>query len=261
MRILPRGFWLGLGRWLFAACIALIVLEVYFAGRIALMARIDPRSTPFQRSEIWRLTTQSPQPLQWQQQWRDYDQIADNLKRAVIASEDDSFVSNHGVDWDAVKQAWHRNAKAEAHAEIQQAKEARAAYGKTSSKPPPAPRIRGGSTITQQLAQNLLLSGERRRLRKGQELVLTYTLEALLSKRRILELYLNNVEWGEGIFGAEAAAQHYFPKSAAALTAPEAARLAVMLPRPRYFELRPASPYLAHRAALIEGRMRSAELP
>jgi monofunctional biosynthetic peptidoglycan transglycosylase len=259
MRILPRGFWLGLGRWLFAACIALIVLEMYFAGRVALMARIDPRSTTFQRSEIWRLSTQDPEPLRWQQQWRDYDQIADNLKRAVIASEDDSFVSNHGVDWDAIQQAWHRNAKAEEHAEIQQARAV--AHGKTSGKPPPAPRIRGGSTITQQLAKNLFFSGERTLLRKGQELALTYTLEAFLTKRRILELYLNNVEWGQGIFGAEAAAQHYFHKSAAALTAREAARLAVMLPRPCYFELRPTSPYLMRRAEVIEERMRDADLP
>jgi monofunctional biosynthetic peptidoglycan transglycosylase len=250
-----RRFWQGLGRWLLAAVAALALLEVYFIARIALMAYIDPRSTAFQRSEIWRLTTQNQGPLRWQQQWRDYGQISEHLKRAVIASEDDSFVNHDGVDWEAVEQAWERNAKAEEQAE-QQA-QARAAR----HQPPPAPRIRGGSTLTQQLAKNLFFSGERTLLRKGQELVLTYALEACLSKRRILALYLNSVEWGQGIFGAEAAAQHYFHKSAAALTAPEAARLAVMLPRPRYFERRPASPYLAHRAAVITARMRSAELP
>jgi len=122
-------------------------------------------------------------------------------------------------------------------------------------------RIRGGSTITQQLAKNLLLSGERTLLRKGQELVLTYALEHLLDKRRILEIYLNHVEWGEGVFGAEAAAQHYFRKSAAQLSAWESARLAVMLPRPRYFEKLPRSPYLASRTRTIVARMRSAELP
>ncbi|MDR0480022.1 MAG: transglycosylase domain-containing protein [Burkholderiaceae bacterium] len=261
MRVSRRGFWLGLKYWLLTALVALLLLQTYFAGRIALMARIDPRSSAFQRSEIWRLTTQKDQgPLRWQQQWRDYRQISDNLKRAVIASEDDSFTNNSGVDWDAVEQAWEHNAKAEEQAETQQAK-ARAARRKTAGKPPLAPRIRGGSTITQQLAKNLFLSGERTLLRKGQELALTYALKALLTKRRILELYLNSVEWGAGIFGAEAAAQHYFHKSATALTAPEAARLAVMLPRPRYFEQRPGSPYLAHRAAVIEERMRSAELP
>ena len=119
----------------------------------------------------------------------------------------------------------------------------------------------GGSTITQQLAKNLFLSGERTLLRKGQEFVLTLLLEALLSKQRILEIYLNSVEWGEGVFGAEAAAQHYFRKPAAKLTALEAARLAVMLPRPRYFEKLPNSGYLAERAAVIVERLPNAQLP
>jgi monofunctional biosynthetic peptidoglycan transglycosylase len=119
----------------------------------------------------------------------------------------------------------------------------------------------GGSTITQQLAKNLLLSGERTLLRKGQEFLLTFALERMLSKQRILEIYLNSVEWGEGVFGAEAAARHYFRKGAHQLTAYEAARLAVMLPRPKYFEKLPNSGYLASRAQVIAGRMRHAELP
>ncbi len=123
------------------------------------------------------------------------------------------------------------------------------------------PKIVGGSTITQQLAKNLLLSGERTLLRKGQEFVLTFALEKMLSKERILEVYLNSVEWGEGVFGAEAAAQHYYRKSASRLTAYEAARLAVMLPRPKYFEKLPHSGYLANRAGTITARMRDAALP
>ena len=119
----------------------------------------------------------------------------------------------------------------------------------------------GGSTITQQLAKNLFLSGERTLLRKGQEFVLTLMLEQLLSKQRILEIYLNSVEWGEGVFGAEAAAQHYFRKPSAQLSAYEAARLAVMLPRPRYYEKLPNSGYLASRAEVIAGRMGGAQLP
>jgi monofunctional glycosyltransferase len=119
----------------------------------------------------------------------------------------------------------------------------------------------GGSTITQQLAKNLFLSGERTLLRKGQEFVLTFMLETLLDKERILEIYLNNVEWGEGVFGAEAAAQRYFRKPARNLSPLEAARLAVMLPRPRYFEKLPNSAYLAGRSATIAARMGSAELP
>ena len=119
----------------------------------------------------------------------------------------------------------------------------------------------GGSTITQQLAKNLFLSGERSFLRKSQELVLTFMLETLLSKRRIYEIYLNHVEWGAGIYGAQAAARHYFGKNADQLSPFEAARLAVMLPRPRYFEKLPQSPYLAERSQIILSRMGAAVLP
>ena len=238
-----------LGRWLLLAAGAALALQLFFIGRIALMAAIDPQSTTFERSEAWRLAQDGP--LRWSQHWRDYDQIADTLKRAVIASEDDSFANHDGVDWEAMERAWERNAKAE------QTAAARA----EQNLPARSIKIRGGSTITQQLAKNLLLSGERSLLRKGQELVLTFALERLLSKRRILEIYLNHVEWGIGVFGAEAAAQHYFKKSAAQLSAWEAARLAVMLPRPRYFEQRPRSAYLNQRAATIVARMKRAELP
>jgi monofunctional biosynthetic peptidoglycan transglycosylase len=240
-----RFFW----RWFGLSALALAVLQVFFIGRIAMMAVIDPQSTTFERSEAWRLATEGE--LRWRQQWRDYDQISDHLKRAVIASEDDAFVNHEGVEWDAIEKAWERNAKAREEADRRA----------EANKPVRPIKIRGGSTITQQLAKNLLLSGERTLLRKGQELVLTYALEQLLSKQRILELYLNHVEWGEGVFGAEAAAQHYFQKSATNLNAWESARLAVMLPRPRYFEKKPQSAYLSHRANVIVGRMRSAELP
>ena len=239
----------ALGRWLLLVVVAALALQLFFTGRIAWMALVDPQSTGFQRSEAWRLATSGQ--LRWRQDWRDYEQISDHLKRAVIASEDDDFVNHEGVDWEAIDKAWERNAKAE-----------EAAAQRASQNRPVRPvKIRGGSTITQQLAKNLLLSGERTLLRKGQELVLTFALEHLLSKRRILEIYLNNVEWGEGVFGAEAASQHYFRKSAAQLSAWEAARLAVMLPRPRYFEKLPRSAYLSGRANIIAARMRRAELP
>ena len=238
-----------LGRWLLLVLVAGLALQLFFIGRIALMSVVDPQSTSFQRSEAWRIANTGA--LRWRQDWRDYDQISDHLKRAVIAAEDDSFASHEGVDWDAIERAWERNAQAEEAA----------AQRAAQNKPARPLRIRGGSTITQQLAKNLLLSGERTLLRKGQELVLTYALEHMLTKRRILEIYLNSVEWGEGVFGAEAAAQHYFRKSAAQLTAWEAARLAVMLPRPRHFEKQPKSRYLASRTNTIVARMRSAELP
>lgn len=241
----------ALGRWLLLLALAGLALQLFFVGRIALMAVVDPQSTAFQRSEAWRIATERDR-LRWRQEWVPYARISDHLKRAVIASEDDGFANHDGVDWEALEKAWERNAKAQEQA-------ARRAQLRPGANRPP--KIVGGSTITQQLAKNLLLSGERTLLRKGQEIALTFALEQLLSKQRILEIYLNSVEWGEGVFGAEAAARHYWRKGAADLTAYEAARLAVMLPRPRYFEKVPNSGYLASRAQTIVARMRNAELP
>ena len=236
----------SLWRWIWLCALALLALQLYFVGRIAAMAVVAPQSTAFERSEAWRVTTEKGE-LRWRQQWVDYAQISDHLKRAVIASEDDGFSQHDGVDWEALEKAWAKNAKAEQRAEQRK-----------TTKPP---KIVGGSTITQQLAKNLFLSGERTLMRKGQEFVLTLLLEHLLSKQRILEIYLNSVEWGEGVFGAEAAAQHYFRKPASKLSAYEAARLAVMLPRPKYFEKVPNSGYLANRAGTIVARMSDAQLP
>lgn len=239
-----------LWRWIGLLVLAALALQVFFIGRIALMAAIDPQSTAFQRSEAWQVW-QAKGRLPWRQQWVPYDAISDTLKRAVIASEDGDFIHHDGVEWEAIEKAWQKNAQAEEAA-------ARRAQANRVARPI---KIVGGSTITQQLAKNLLLSGERTLLRKGQEFVLTLALELLLSKQRILEIYLNSVEWGEGVFGAEAAAQHYYRKSAARLTPYEAARLAVMLPRPKYFEKLPGSPYLASRASTIAARMGDAVLP
>ena len=265
-------------RWLGLLALAFFALQLFFVMRIALMAWVDPQSTAFQRSEAWRIGNQTG-ALRWRERWQPYTQISIHLKRAVIASEDDGFAYHDGVDWDALEKAWQKNAKTEAQSQArltaQQASEqakpqgqqpiqSNTRAGTSSAKPPPparAPKVIGGSTITQQLAKNLFLSGERNLLRKGQEFVLAFTLETLLDKERILEIYLNNVEWGEGVFGAEAAAQHYFRKPAAKLGPLEAARLAVMLPRPKYFEKIPNSGYLAARAATIAARMGGAELP
>ncbi len=269
-------------RWLVLVATAALLLQVFFVARIAAMLVVDPQSTAFERSEAWRVVTEKG-TLRWRHQWAPYEKISSNLKRAVIASEDDGFASHDGVDWDALEKAWQKNAKAQEMSDKAQAAmaardAARVARNgtknqtKTPAKPSTAtpttpakvvktPKVIGGSTITQQLAKNLFLSGERTLLRKGQEFMLTFALEALLSKQRILEIYLNNVEWGEGVFGAEAAAQHYYRKSAAQLSAYEAARLAVMLPRPKYFEKLPNSSYVAGRAAIIARRLESAELP
>lgn len=237
-------------RWSALVLAAVLALQVFFVVRIAAMVVLDPQSTAFQRSEAWRIAHASG-TLRWRQQWVPYEQLSENLKRAVIASEDDGYSDHDGIDWDALEKAWQKNSRAE-----ELAARRAAAAGKAR-----APKVVGGSTITQQLAKNLFLSGERTLLRKGQELVLTLALELLLDKRRILEIYLNNVEWGEGVFGAQAAAEHYFRKPASRLSAFEAARLAVMLPRPKYFEKLPNSAYLASRATTIIARMPSARLP
>ena len=240
----------ALGRWVLLLFVAGVLLQLFFIGRIAVMVAVDPQSTTFQRSEAWRLASESGR-LRWRQQWVPYAQVSDHLKRAVIAAEDDGFVGHDGVDWEAIEKAWEKNARAEELA-------ARRAQLRPNARPP---KVVGGSTITQQLAKNLLLSGERTLVRKGQEFVLALALEQLLTKERILEIYLNSVEWGEGVFGAEAAAQHYYRKRAGQLTAWEAARLAVMLPRPKHYEKLPNSGYLASRAQVILARMRHAELP
>ena len=240
------------GRWCVLLGCAALCLQVFFILRIASMAVLAPESTSFERSQIWQVLTQHGS-LPWRQAWVDQDRISPSLKRAVLASEDSAFTQHHGIWWDSLEKAWDKNARSKAQAE-------RRAQRRGDVKPVEA-KIVGGSTITQQLAKNLFLSGERTLLRKGQEMLLTMALEIMLSKRRILEIYLNSVEWGEGVFGAEAAAQHYFRKPAAALSAWEAARLAVMLPRPRYFEQRPQSAYLASRAEVIVGRMNDVVLP
>jgi len=259
--------------------LCVVALQLFFLLRIALMLALDPQSTTFQRSEIWRLLVERHE-VSWRQQWVPYRQISPSLARAVIASEDASFVEHSGVEWDALEKAWERNQQAEArveriNAEMQRRAEqlavrqhrrhsGRMAASAASTHSAPSPvqaRIVGGSTITQQLAKNLFLGSERSLVRKAQEFAITFMLESTLSKRRILEIYLNSVEWGEGVFGAEAAAHHYFHVSAAALTPAQAARLAVMLPAPKRFERRPNSAYVVGRAGTVMARMGAVELP
>lgn len=235
-----------------------LMLQLYFSVKIVLMLAMAPQSTSFERSEIWRIATQQGS-LPWRQEWVAYENISIQLKRAVIASEDGDFINHDGVEWDAIEQAWQKNAKAQDIAEKRLKKAT--TNNKSSTKIVKPPKIIGGSTISQQLAKNLFLSGERTLLRKGQEFVVTQLLELLLTKQRILEIYLNSVEWGEGVFGAEAASQHYFRKPAKLLTSYEAARLAVMLPRPKYFEKQSGSSYLSGRATSIVARMGDAEVP
>jgi len=233
--------------------LAALALQVFFLLRIALMLVVAPESTTFQRNE--------KHVLPWAQESVPRDRLSDNLRRAVIASEDAGFVEHHGVEWDAIEKAWSKNQKAEARAEAQASRLATRKGTDPNARPRIVAKVIGGSTISQQLAKNLFLSGERTILRKGEEFVITLMLEAVLGKDRILTTYLNNVEWGEGVFGAQAAARHYFHTDAARLGASQAARLAVMLPAPKRFEKQPASAYVLGRSATIVARMGGVDLP
>jgi monofunctional biosynthetic peptidoglycan transglycosylase len=212
-----------------------LLLQAYFFVQIWWWTSHNPETTSFMRQQRALLQEKNPN-AQLQHKWVPYNRISNNLKRAIIAAEDSNFSEHDGVDWDALQKAFEKNAR----------------KGKV---------VAGGSTITQQLAKNLFLSGERSYVRKAQEFVITYMIEALMDKERIFEIYLNVVEWGNGIFGAEAAARHYFGMPAASLAPSQAAQLAVMLPNPRFYDKHRGSGYLARRTNLILRRMGAAELP
>jgi monofunctional biosynthetic peptidoglycan transglycosylase len=222
--------------WLVVLPITVVLaIQLYFFIQIWWWVDHNPESTSFMRQE-YALLQQKNSKAKLQHKWVPYNRISNNLKRAIIAAEDSNFSEHEGIDWDALQKAYEKNTK----------------KGKV---------VAGGSTITQQLAKNLFLSGDRSYLRKGQEFIIAYMLEYLMDKERIFEVYLNVVEWGSGVFGAEAAAQHYFGVSAANLSTAQAAKLAVMLPNPRFFDKNRGSGYLARRTGLILRRMGAAELP
>ena len=238
-----------LGRLALVAIGTVLLLQLYYFARVGWYAHFEPGSTAFMKSHIAQLREKNPD-AKLDYRWVPYARISEQLKRAVITAEDGRFAEHDGVDWDAITKAYENNEKVAANADKRGGKDGRQRA-----------RIKGGSTITQQLAKNLFLSGERTYLRKGQELVITYMIEFWMPKQRILEIYLNVVEWGNGVFGAEAAARHYYGISAAQLGAGQAAQLAVMLPNPRFYDTHRGSPYLARRSAAIARWMPDAELP
>jgi len=220
---------------------SVLALQLWFLAWIVFWKWHNPGQTAFMQRELERMERQSssappPRPQQLLKVWVDYAHISANLKRAVVSSEDQRFVSHEGVDWEAMRKAYTDNLR-----------RGRAA--------------RGGSTISQQLAKNLFLSAHRSYLRKAQELLITLMIEALWDKRRILEVYLNVVEWGDGVFGAEAAARHYFGTSALYLEADQAARMAAMLPSPRFFDHHRDAAYLSQRTEAIERLLAAAQIP
>ncbi len=250
-----------IGSWLLFVIAAGVALQVFFLARIALMTQVNPESSAFMRSEAWRLgraSLGSDKSMQWSAQWASYDLVSNQLKRAVVTAEDARFTQHNGFEWNAMESAWRKNAKRMA--------QAGQAEGRQKQKAKTAPkraqvRLVGGSTISQQLAKNLFLSGERSYLRKAQEFVLTIMLEAVLSKERILEIYLNTAEWGNGVFGARAAAQHYYKKPLNKLSSYQSAQLASMLPRPKFYDARRDSVALASKTRRVQARMASATIP
>jgi monofunctional biosynthetic peptidoglycan transglycosylase len=230
-RIVVKVVFCALG----AIAIAFLLAQAWFYAHILYWRDSAPGPTAFMERRLAERQAKDPRAA-LRQQWVPYERISRNLKRAVVAAEDARFLDHEGFDWEMIQKAMERNER----------------RGKV---------VAGASTISQQLAKNLFLSGERSWLRKGQEAIITWMLETTLSKRRILELYLNVAEWGEGVFGAEAAARHHFGLPASALAPDQAAWLAVILPSPRRYERGRLTPYLAGRVDTIMKRMGSVQIP
>jgi len=231
LRFLSRWTWCAI----LLALIAIVGVQFWFLAHIWYWADHNPESTAFMRSRLSIIRDDEP-GARLAHRWVPYGRVSRHLKLAVVAAEDANFISHSGFDWDAMRKAHERNIR---EGEI----------------------VVGASTITQQLAKNLFLPASRTWWRKAQEAVITVMLETLLTKRRILEIYLNVAEWGDGVYGAEAAARYHYGVPAAALSPPQAARLAAMLPSPRSYTPRSDTLYLQQRAEDILSHMHHARIP
>jgi monofunctional biosynthetic peptidoglycan transglycosylase len=222
-------------RVLLALLVLVLLYQLWIFLHIVWWRWYNPASSAFMVDRLEKLQEKNPK-ARLRHKWVPYDKVSLNLKRALVAAEDANFMEHEGFDWDAIQRAYEKNVK----------------KGKV---------VAGGSTISQQLAKNMFLSARRSPWRKLQEALITVMIETVLDKRRIFEIYLNIIEWGNGVFGCEAAARHYFGRSAATLDAWEAARMAAMVPNPRYYDRNRGTPFLDKKTNLILGRMPSAEVP
>ena len=221
-----------------AGTLVLTLVALYFTwifSHLLWWNFFNPSSSAFMENRLESMQERNPK-AKLRHVWVPYKKISLNLKRALVAAEDANFMEHEGFDWTAIQNAYAKNLR----------------EGRV---------VAGGSTITQQLAKNLFLSPKRSALRKLEEAIITVMIESVMDKRRIFEIYLNMIEWGNGVFGCEAAARHYFNKSAANLDAWEAARLAAMVPNPRFYDLHRDTPYLDKKTLLILSRMPSAAVP
>ena len=226
-------------RYLLAFLAIVVATFIAYQGYVALKLwwwdDHNPATTAFMEARLAIMREKSP-TAKLKQQWVPYTKISSHLKRAILVAEDDRFVDHEGFDWDGIQKAINKNQK----------------QGKV---------VAGGSTISQQLAKNLFLSGERSMLRKAEEALITLMMERILAKERILEIYLNVIEWGDGVFGAEAASRHYFGVTAAQLSQQQAAKLAAMVTRPRFYDRNRSAPWLLKKTQIILERMPRAQLP
>ncbi|MFC4159879.1 monofunctional biosynthetic peptidoglycan transglycosylase [Chitinimonas lacunae] len=212
-----------------------VAYQLWIFGHVLWWRDHNPSETSFMDEQLDRLQEKNPEAA-LKHRWVTYDKISPHLKRALVAGEDARFLDHDGFDWEGIQAAWEKNAK-KGHI------------------------VAGGSTISQQLAKNLFLTSKRSYLRKVEEAAITLMLEAVLDKRRIFEIYLNVIEWGDGVFGAEAAARHYFKTSAAGLGPSQAAKLAAMVPNPRYYDKHRNDRRLLRKAAILQRRLDYAEIP
>jgi monofunctional biosynthetic peptidoglycan transglycosylase len=224
-----------LWRSLLALLVWVVLYQLWIFVHICWWVNHDPSSSAFMETRLEVMQEDNPDVV-LKHQWVDYKRISINLKRAVIASEDSKFIEHEGFDWDGMQKAFDKNMK----------------KGKI---------VAGGSTISQQLAKNLFLSSKRTPWRKGQEAIITLMLEQVMTKQRIFEIYLNVIEWGNGLFGADAAARHYFQVSASNLNAYQAAKLAAMIPNPRFYDKHQGARGLARKTDIIQARMNQVTVP
>jgi monofunctional glycosyltransferase len=213
----------------------LVLYQVWLFAHICWWVKFNPSTSSFMETRLEIMQGKNPYAA-LQHRWVPYARISNNLKRALIAAEDASFVEHEGFDWEGIQKAYEKNLR----------------KGKI---------VAGGSTISQQLAKNLFLSTKRSPWRKLEEAAITLMLEAVMDKQRIFEIYLNVIEWGNGVFGAEAAARHYFQVNAAQLSADQAAKLAAMVPNPRYYDKHREAPGLLFKTDIILERMNDVEIP
>lgn len=235
MKKIKGWLWLWIGRSVAIFFALLFLYQVWLFAHICWWVKFNPASSAFMETRLEIMQDKNPDAA-LQQRWVPYAKISNHLKRALIAAEDANFVDHEGFDWEGIQKAYAKNLK----------------RGKI---------VAGGSTISQQLAKNLFLSTKRTPWRKLEEAAITLMLEIVMDKQRIFEIYLNVIEWGNGVFGAEAAAHHYFQVNAAQLSASQAATLAAMVPNPRYYDKHRDARGLLRKTDIIMVRMDDAEIP